>query len=175
MTPDLDPIVQIKLNFPQAEATIRRFLYYAIYRPPGSSPADHAIIDQPELKRYYQNWGRKGDYAVFAVIDDNVIGVSWVRLFPADTPGYGTITPEIPELSIAVLPDYRGRGIGSRLLDAILTCIRSKFEAVSLSVSAGNPALRLYERFGFSVYSRNDTTFLMRKRLDSIAPHSNRG
>ncbi len=163
MAPDLQPNIQILENVPQAEAEIRRFLYYAIYIPPDSPPLDPRIVDQPELNRYYLGWGRQGDFADFAVLEDDVIGAAWVRLFSADNPGYGTIDPAIPELSIAVHPDFRSHGIGSRLLAKILTRIQPHFSAVSLSVAAMNPARHLYERFGFSVHSENEETILMLK------------
>ena len=49
----------------------------------------------------------------------------------------------------------RGRGLGPALVDAILTEARSQGLAqVLLTVSEGNPAQRLYERAGFTVYGR---------------------
>jgi ribosomal protein S18 acetylase RimI-like enzyme len=52
-------------------------------------------------------------------------------------------------LAIAVLPDYRGQGIGAKLLTQILDTAKMKYPAVSLSVRSNNPVLRLYERTGF--------------------------
>jgi ribosomal protein S18 acetylase RimI-like enzyme len=40
----------------------------------------------------------------------------WSRCFTRDEPGYGFIDESIPELSIAVATDARGRGIGTALL-----------------------------------------------------------
>jgi ribosomal protein S18 acetylase RimI-like enzyme len=62
---------------------------------------------------------------------------------------FGYVKDEIPELAIAVLPDYRRQGIGTRLLTQILGAAKIKYSAVSLSVRANNPVLRLYERTGF--------------------------
>ena len=67
------------------------------------------------------------------------------RLTAAD-PGYGYVADEIPELTIAVAPQHRGRGIGSRLMRELLA---ADLPAVSLSCDPANPALRLYERLGF--------------------------
>ena len=55
----------------------------------------------------------------------------------------------IPELTIALLPEYRGRGMGGKLLDHALSAAKSRFPAVSLSVSESNPDLWLYECAGF--------------------------
>jgi ribosomal protein S18 acetylase RimI-like enzyme len=49
----------------------------------------------------------------------------------------------------AVLPDYRGQGIGAQLLTQILDAAKMKYPAVSLSVRANNSVIRLYERTGF--------------------------
>ena len=70
-----------------------------------------------------------------------------------------------PELSVAVMPGYRGQGIGTRLLNALLDTASKSYDAVSLSVQADNPALRLYQRLGFEVIEDGGTWFTMRKQL----------
>lgn len=54
-------------------------------------------------------------------------------------------------------PDYRGRGLGMRLLTTVIDRLSqlNGIEHVRLSVNAGNePALALYARAGFEVYGR---------------------
>ena len=49
----------------------------------------------------------------------------------------------------------RGHGLGRALVDAILAEARTQgLEQVLLTVSEGNPAQRLYERAGFTVYGQ---------------------
>jgi ribosomal protein S18 acetylase RimI-like enzyme len=70
----------------------------------------------------------------------------------------------VPELAIAVLPAFRGRGIGTALLEQMLTHLHATgLEAVSLSVSRSNPARKLYERHGFSLVKnqKNSCTMLI--------------
>ncbi|SDB18535.1 GNAT family N-acetyltransferase [Belnapia rosea] len=51
----------------------------------------------------------------------------------------------------------RGSGLGTALLTAALTTARGTAEEVRLTVTAGNEAaLRLYERFGFHAYGREE-------------------
>jgi GNAT superfamily N-acetyltransferase len=56
---------------------------------------------------------------------------------------------EIRVMDIALLPEFRGRGIGSRLLRGIIEEAEGARCAVSIHVERMNPALSLYERLGF--------------------------
>ena len=53
-------------------------------------------------------------------------------------------------VDIALLPDYRKRGIGSSLIQGLLNEAAASQKSVRLSVYRANPAARLYERLGFS-------------------------
>jgi GNAT superfamily N-acetyltransferase len=52
-------------------------------------------------------------------------------------------------MDIALLPDQRGRGVGTQLLEQILAEGRTLSLPVTIHVERLNPALRLYERLGF--------------------------
>ncbi len=90
----------------------------------------------------------------------------WVRLFTAENRGYGYVADNIPELSIALLPEYRNRGIGTDLLNHLIENIRDKFSAISLSVSSDNPARRLYQRLGFELIKEYEASLTMVKMMD---------
>ena len=62
------------------------------------------------------------------------------------------MAPDIPELAIAVLPDYQQRGIGKKLLQALLksASIKLSLRGICLSCRTDNPAYRLYEKMGFT-------------------------
>jgi mycothiol synthase len=65
--------------------------------------------------------------------------------------------PWIPE--IFVVSSFQGRGLGGLLLEhAVGSCARAGSERLGLTVSEGNPARRLYERFGFEAFR---TTWLI--------------
>jgi ribosomal protein S18 acetylase RimI-like enzyme len=109
------------------------------------------------LPRYAMNWGRRGDMGVVAKDDVRSItkvgyanGAAWLRLWLNDDKGFGYIDDAIPELAIAVLPEYRGKGIGTQLLMKVLASAQSIYPAISLSVRANNPAVNLYQRLGFT-------------------------
>ena len=58
---------------------------------------------------------------------------------------------EIRIVDIALLPEHRGNGIGTLLLDGLLAEGDAGGKSVTIHVERMNPALRLYERLGFSV------------------------
>ncbi len=95
-------------------------------------------------KKHYEE--RYPDCAFRIVVVD---GVAAGRLYVDRT------ASDITVLDIALLPRYRGRGIGSALLEAILEEGRASQRTVSLHVEQYNPARRLYERMGFRTLESN--------------------
>jgi len=64
-------------------------------------------------------------------------------------------------MDIALLPEWRGQGIGHCLIEAIQTQAHEFGKGVSLHVEPNNPANRLYERLGFDfVENRGAYRFL---------------
>ncbi len=153
----------------RADADFMKLMLYeaAFWRAGARRPPFHSALADTKLARYIKEWGRAGDSGLIAVkADAEPIGATWYRLFAADEPGYGFIDATIPEITLAVAPAYRSRGIGSDLLSALLEqARRAGFEAVSLSVDENNPARRLYERHGFERVARNGTAWTMRADL----------
>jgi ribosomal protein S18 acetylase RimI-like enzyme len=135
---------------------LAEMLYEAVnWRDDGAEerPAFEEQLAQPELRRYVEGWGRKGDLAVVALDRvDEPIGAAWYRIFDAGEPGYGFLASDVPELSIAVYPECRGRRVGTLLLSTLVTRAQADgHRAISLSVAPENPAARLYARQGFEV------------------------
>jgi GNAT superfamily N-acetyltransferase len=58
---------------------------------------------------------------------------------------------EIGVVDVSLLPAYRRRGIGTRLLTPILERAEALGRPVAIHVERFNPARRLYERLGFAV------------------------
>ena len=103
------------------------------------------------LERYVAGWGRRGDDALVAIDEFQPVGAAWFRLFDADEPGYGFVDENTPELTIAIVPSRRGKGLGEQLLISLLDRAREEgYARISLSVEADNPAIRLYEQHGFT-------------------------
>ena len=129
-----------------------------------------AVLAQPELSHYVTGWKRPTDFGLVAVDGDGApLGAIWARSFSAADPGYGFISADVPELSMAVLPGGRGRGIGGALLRACVAQARELgVAALSLSVEDGNARARaLYDASQFRVVGRNGASHTM--RLDLVA------
>lgn len=60
---------------------------------------------------------------------------------------------EIHIIDITLLPEFRGKGIGSSLLQALMDEAASLNKYVLVHVAQFNPAIRLYQRLGFRLVS----------------------
>ena len=63
---------------------------------------------------------------------------------------------DIRIIDIALLPEWRGKGLGGGLMRALLDEAAAAGKTVSIHVEAYNPALRLYERLGFRAIGEDD-------------------
>jgi GNAT superfamily N-acetyltransferase len=120
----------------------------------GLSPA--TIAAQPDAWRYLDGWMRSDDFGIVAELDGTAVGAAWARVMPADDPGYGFVEAGVPELTVGLAPEHRGKGTGRLLLVTLLDEARARgVRGMSLSVEDGNVAARrLYVACGFSVVGR---------------------
>jgi GNAT superfamily N-acetyltransferase len=85
-------------------------------------------------------------------------GAAWLRFFTSNDPGYGFVSPDVPELSIGVAASWRGRGMGRTLLRALAEHARSAgIRGISLSVGRENYARKLYLDEGYRIVDSGDT------------------
>ena len=138
---------------------LKDFLYEAIFIPEGIDPPERSIIEQPELKLYYEDFGKgKADYCIVADNDGNVIGAVWTRIMN----DYGHVDDATPSFAISLYKEFRGRGIGTKLMKEMLKLLRMQgYKKASLAVQKANYAVRMYEKVGFEVVDENDEEFIM--------------
>lgn len=138
-------------------------LYEAIHMGDGEERPPRSILQKPELANYVENWGRNGDHALIATDSDGKkIGAVWIRFFKDMAKVYGFVDEQTPILSMAISHDYRGKGIGTKLMNEMCKLASNhSYKAISLSVDPSNPALRLYERFGFKKIGVDGTSWNM--------------
>lgn len=103
-----------------------------------------------------------------AVLEKKIIGYVCVR----------SIFDIANVLNLAVIPEFRQKGIGSMLFQSAIEELRRMepdVKLLTLEVRESNiPAIRLYERAGFKIVSRrkgyyqlpNEDAIIMEKRID---------
>lgn len=142
---------------------LKDFLYEAIFVPEGMQPPPREIVERPELRLYYEDFGSgRADHCIVAEDNGQVIGAVWSRIMD----DYGHIDGDTPSLAISLYSEYRGRGIGSALLAKMLDKLKELgYRSVSLAVQKENYALRMYKKAGFTVVSENPEEYIMVCRL----------
>lgn len=132
------------------EPFLWQMLYYAAHMDEDGAAVESARTN-PDLMDYVAEWGeRANDLGVIALAPGGgEVGAAWMRVMPAQSPLYRFVVPGTPEVAIAVAPDHLGAGAGTLLLRCLLEAASCFHPRLALSVRAGNPAMRLYERLGF--------------------------
>ena len=124
------------------------FLYHAIFVPEGNKPPAREIIRLPEIFVYIDSFGGADDLGVVAEVAGEVVGAAWTRIIPA----FGHLDDDTPELAISMLPEWRGKGVGSRMMEHLFGMLREAgYRQTSLSVQKDNPAVRFYKRLGYAI------------------------
>ena len=142
------------------EAVLREMLYQALSTPEGEAPS-REIMQRPEYARYVEGWGRPADkgYVIHDKEERTILGAVWLR-----SPVECGPTEEPPELAFVVRAGHRHRGIGASLLTQLVRT-NPKLSAALLQVGANNPAVRLFERFGFEIASQSAQSVVMRRAI----------
>lgn len=144
---------------------LTEFFYEAIYQPAGSQKVPRTLLQQPMIWAYVKDFGKlPDDICLVAVVDGLIVGAAWSRLGCS----YGKIDDTTPEFAISVYPEYRGKGIGTRLLSSLLDAIHKiGYGTVSLSVDKSNYAVGMYLKAGFEILEEREHDYIMVKRWNN--------
>ena len=71
-------------------------------------------------------------------------------------------------MDIALMPEHRGGGLGTRLLRELFAEAEASGRKVSIHVEIFNPARRLYERLGFIQAAERGVYLLMERPAASL-------
>lgn len=96
------------------------------------------------------------------VIEQNRVPAGRIYLYRDDE--------NLEVLDIALLPEWRGRGIGTALMQAVCAEARVAGKAVRIAVEKSNPAQRLYRRLGFREYADEGFYWFMCWRAEPGEP-----
>jgi ribosomal protein S18 acetylase RimI-like enzyme len=107
-----------------------------------------ALVDTPPLKetKQYVDHMLAHDLPFFVVVDHGEV-VGWCDLSQTNRPTQA----HIAVLGIGLLPPYRDRGIGRKLMQTAIDAAKARgLERITLHVHANNErARKLYEKLGF--------------------------
>lgn len=151
--------MQIRELQPNESGVLKDFLYEAIFLPEGTEPPERSIVELPELRIYYEGFGEgRADFCMVAEDDGRIVGAAWTRLMK----DYGYVDDETPSFAISLYREYRGKGIGTKLMLAMLEKLQENgFKRASLAVQKANYAVRMYEKVGFRTVSENEEEYIM--------------
>ncbi len=138
---------------------LKDFLYEAIFIPEGVEPPAKDIVEKPELRVYTDGFGsRKGDNCLVADIGGKVIGAVWTRIMN----DYGHVDDDTPSFAISLYKEYRGQGIGTRMMKEMLALLKEKgYKKTSLAVQKANYAVKMYQNVGFNTVDENMEEYIM--------------
>lgn len=135
------------------------FLYEAIFIPTGAEKPSKDIIKNEELQVYIKNFGANNDdNCLLAEYDERIVGACWTRIMN----DYGHIDNNTPSFAISLYEEYRGRGIGTKLMKSMLKLLKEKgYKKSSLSVQKENYAVKMYKNIGFKIIDENEEEYIM--------------
>lgn len=112
------------------------------------------MFDEVEIDDAVMRWIGFSRYrcSLTALKDGVPVGITTLYLQP-----YRKLAHQC-EFGIIVGGEYRNKGIGGQLLKNVIHLAKEQFriELLHLQVYAENPAIRLYQRFGFEEFGRQN-------------------
>ncbi|OFT33672.1 acetyltransferase [Corynebacterium sp. HMSC08A12] len=99
---------------------------------------------------YVDGW-TEGQGGVIVEENGESIGAAWLLDSTEENHGYGYVSAEYPEVAIAMAPGNTGKGLGTKLMQAVLDQAKADGKpGVSLCVVFGNDrAKHVYEKIGY--------------------------
>ena len=139
------------------------FLYEAIFVPSGIKKPSRKIIQNEELQVYIKDFGSINDNCLVAEVYGKIVGACWTRIMN----DYGHIDNNTPSFAISLYEEYRGKGIGTSLMEKMLELLKSKgYKKASLAVQKVNYAVNMYKKVGFEIIDENNQEYIMVCKLN---------
>lgn len=164
----MNPEIIIREILPSEVYILEDIMYETIYHPDKNNPYPKSVIYLPQVRIYWDNWGKaKDDSCLVSISNNKIIGAVWIRTFSGEIKGFGYIDKQTPEIAVALFDEYRNKGIGTQLMKRMIELANRKgFTQISLSITKGNPAINLYLRLDFEVIDENEEDYIMLLKLD---------
>ena len=112
--------------------------------------------DMQNLNIYSDYFGlTTKDLGLYALVDNKIAGAIWSRELNDNR--------DTPVLSVAILPEFKGEGIGSFMMEQFLQEAGALYAQISIDITHKPKAILFYEKFGFE---KVQDTFVMIKKLE---------
>ncbi len=125
-------------------------------------PGFDDFLKNPVIENLLSGWGRSGDTAILAEVENKPVGAAWYRFWTEENHSNGFVDSNTPELGIAVNSNFRSQGIGRALLRELIEIARNEgIKTMSLSVDPNNFARELYGKEGFVKVGESGTSWTL--------------
>ena len=120
----------------------------------GLEKSDKDLQKYPELEQYERHFGSfSGDTGVYIITDKKVAGAAWVRLL---SNGFAFTEETTPELLFYIKPEFKDRGIESKLIEQLFIEATKIFTQISVSVEVDSTDLNLFKNHGFTIIENSE-------------------
>lgn len=100
----------------------------------------YAHKEAPNLNIYYDFYGLTAkDLGLYALVDNVIAGAIWTRKLDGG----------VPILSMAVLPEFRSKGIGTAMMEQFLVEAGAVSEEMQVDTYENEKSINFYKKFGF--------------------------
>lgn len=157
------------INFRKATSSDIAFLSEILVDAASASKVDISVGDlsaHPDTYQYVEGFPRGTDIGIIAEKEGaHLLGAAWIRLLPTDA---HAINEPLPELTMGVVPEYRQRGIGKRLMEELYKAASAMgISKIALGVHQNNlPAIGLYKQQNWNEDGPFKEYIMMSRRTD---------
>lgn len=94
------------------------------------------------------------DLGLYALVDNEIAGAVWSRILKDES---------IPLISVAIIPKFKAKGIGSFMMDQFLQEAGELYNQISIDISSNPESVKFYEKFGFERVENLDNNVMLKK------------
>ena len=107
------------------------------------------------------------DVGIYSLTNNEISGAAWMRLYKESDKVSAFVDNVTPILIIGVMPNARGIGIGSLIMNQLLQEAAVMYDQISVSIQSNSREMNFFERLGFIpiINSEDKDVFTMVKKL----------
>lgn len=157
------------ISFREATNDDATFLSEILASAASASGVDILVGDlsaHTDTYQYIEGFPNGTDIGIIAEKDGGyLLGAAWIRSLPTDL---HAVNEPLPELTMGVIPEYKRRGIGKRLLEELYKAASARgVPKISLGVHKDNlPAIQLYKKQNWSEDGYFKDYIMMSRKID---------